>query len=95
VHGKNVLLEEILDWRPFDYYTMDVKPPVPLLKPFRVTCELEDTPEGTRVTEYSAPAPGFGQQLFFSITMRMMAGGMHQAVEALRSALRNAAAPQP
>jgi len=95
VHGKNVLLEEILDWRPFDYYTMDVKPPVPLLKPFRVTCELEDTPEGTRVTEYSAPAPGFGQQLFFSITMRMMAGPMQQAVEALRSTLRNAAAPQP
>jgi hypothetical protein len=89
-----VLLEEILDWRPFDYYTMDVKPPVPLLKPFRVTYALEDTPEGTRVTEYSAPAPGIGQQLFFSITMRMMAP-MQQAVEALRSALRKAAAPQP
>jgi hypothetical protein len=46
VHGKNVLLEEILERRAFDDYTMDVTRPVPLLKPFRVTYELEDTPEG-------------------------------------------------
>ncbi len=87
VHGKDVVLEEILDWRPFDYYTMEVKPPVPLLKPFRVTFELEDTPEGTRVTEYHAPAPGLGQRLAFSVASRMMAGNYRHAQEALRSAL--------
>ena len=92
VHGKNVVLEEILDWRPFDYYTVEVKPPMPLLKPFRVTFELEDTPVGTRVTEYNAPAPRLGQRLAFSMVMRMMAGNYRQGEEALRSALRDASA---
>jgi uncharacterized protein YndB with AHSA1/START domain len=91
VHGKNVVLEEILDWRPFDYYTVEVKPPMPVLKPFRMTFELEDTPDGTRVTEHHAPGPGFGQRLAFSMVMRMMAGNFRQAEESLRRAVAAAA----
>lgn len=94
VHGKNVVLEEILDWRPFDYYTLEVKPPMPMLKPFRVTFELEDGADGTRVTEYQVPAPGLGQRLAFAMATRMMSGKMRQAEDALRSVLRDAAATQ-
>jgi uncharacterized protein YndB with AHSA1/START domain len=95
IHGKGVVLEEILDWRPFDYYTIDAQLPFPFLKPMRVTYELEDAPDGTRVTEYSIPAPGFGQRLVFSIATRMLAGPMRQAYESLGSALAAAAGTTP
>jgi uncharacterized protein YndB with AHSA1/START domain len=87
VHGKDVVLEEILDWRPFDYYTVEVKPPMPLLKPIRVTLELEEVPDGTRVTEHWSPDPGFGQRLVFGMVMRMMAGKFTESEESLRSML--------
>ena len=87
VHGKGVVLEEVLDWRPFDYYTVEVKLPMPLLKPIRITYELEDAPDATRVTEYTAAASGFGQRLVFSVLNRMMAGTMNQARDSLQSAV--------
>jgi hypothetical protein len=95
VHGKDAVLEEILDWRPFDYFTIDRKTPMPFLKPMRVTYEFEDTPEGTRLTEYSSPAPGFGQRLAFSAMNRMIAGDMTKAYASLRSALAAAAGTTP
>ena len=95
VHGKNAVLEEILDWRPFDYFTIDRKSPMPILKPVRVTYELEDTPDGTRVTEYSVPAPGFGQRLAFSIMTRKLADHMRHAYESLGSALAAATEAAP
>jgi uncharacterized protein YndB with AHSA1/START domain len=95
VHGKDVVLEEILDWRPFDYYTVEAKLPMPFLKPMRTTYELEDADDGTRVTEYSVPAPGFGQRIAFSMMTRMMAGQMRQAYESLGSTLAAATATTP
>lgn len=93
IHGKDAVLEEVLDWRPFDYYTIERQQPVPLLKPIRVTFELEDTPEGTRVTEYATNSPGFGQRLAVSMVTRRMEGMMRRAQESLRSALAGAGAP--
>ena len=87
VHGKDAVLEEIVDWRPFDYYTIDRKVPMPFLGPMRTTYEFEDTPDGSRITEYSTPAPGFGQRLAFAAMNRIMAGEMRQAFQSLRSAL--------
>ena len=91
VHGKDVFLEEILDWRPFDYFTVEVKLPMPLLRPMRITFELEDTPEGTRVTEYMRHDPGLSQRLAFAMLMRMMGGKVKEQQNALRSALSEAA----
>ena len=95
VHGKNAILEEILDWRPFDYYTVESKLPMPLLKPIRITYELEDLSGGTRVTEYTAASPGFGQRIAFGMLMRMMAGRMTQAQESLRAVLAAADGTPP
>ena len=89
VHGKDVFLEEILDWRPFDYYTLEVRPPMPLLKPIRLTYELEEVADGTgtRVTEYTAPASGFGQRMLLRMVLRMMAGTFAESHASLRGAL--------
>jgi hypothetical protein len=92
VHGKNVTLEEILDWRPFDYYTVEIKPPMPLLKPFRITYELEDSPGGTRVTEISAPGNGFGQRFLIGMVGRMLAGEFARGEASFRAAVTAALA---
>jgi hypothetical protein len=96
VHGKNASLEEILDWRPFDYYTILNHVPMPLIKPMRMTYELEDVPGGTRVTEYVAPTEGFGQRFLVGMVGRMMAGVLARGQESLRAAIAAAAtAPAP
>ena len=87
VHGNGVVLEEILDWRPFDYYTVERKPPVPLLSPMRTTYELEDSAGGTLVTESTAPGRGFGQRLLARLFMRTLAPRMARGEVALRSAV--------
>jgi len=87
VHGKNASLEEILDWRPFDYFTIENHVPVPLLKPIRTTYELEDTPEGTRVTEFTEPSAGVGQRFLLRSAARAMAGQFARGQAALRSAV--------
>lgn len=94
-HGKGAVLEEILDWRPFDYFTIDRNVPMPFLKPIRITFELEDTPEGTRLTEYSVPAPGVGQRLAFAVMTRMQAPHMKRAYESLGAALSAATDETP
>jgi uncharacterized protein YndB with AHSA1/START domain len=91
VHGRNASLEEILDWRPFDYYTILNAVPMPLLKPMRMTFELEDVDGGTRVTEYIAHGAGFGQRFLVGILGRMVAAPRARGQEALRSALAAAA----
>lgn len=50
MHGKDAIIEEVLDWRPFDYFTMrsTIGTPVGPLKVLG-TFELEPTATGTRV----------------------------------------------
>jgi uncharacterized protein YndB with AHSA1/START domain len=96
VHGKGVMLEEILDWRPFDYYTVEMQLPMPMLKPLRMTYELEDTPDGagTRVTETTSHGPGIGQRIAFGLLWRMMAKSFAEAEESLRAAVAAEDAPR-
>ncbi len=51
MHGKDAVVEEILDWRPFDYFTMrsTMQTPDGPLKLINTT-ELEPTPTGTKVS---------------------------------------------
>ena len=50
MHGKDAIVEEVLDWRPFDYFTMRSTIGTPA-GPVKVlgTFELEPTTSGTRV----------------------------------------------
>ena len=50
IHGKEASVEEILDWRPPDHYTMRVQVPVPNAPKIRIAYILTETPEGTHVT---------------------------------------------
>jgi Polyketide cyclase / dehydrase and lipid transport len=57
MHGKSATIEEILDWRPYDYFTARTTVPTPM-GPVRfvVTTEFEPTPGGTIVHQrFGAP----------------------------------------
>jgi hypothetical protein len=47
VHGDRAILEEMLDWRPFDYFTL--RSTLPGLGSFVSTTELSATADGTRM----------------------------------------------
>jgi uncharacterized protein YndB with AHSA1/START domain len=50
VHGKDAIVEEILDWRPPDYFTMRWLMPIPNAPKVRSTYVLVATDDGTHVT---------------------------------------------
>jgi uncharacterized protein YndB with AHSA1/START domain len=88
VHGKNAFLEEVQDWRPFDYFTVDMYPPMPLIGPMRFTIELEDAPGGTWATERLVPLGGRTARLVFPVFRRMYAKAASESYETLREVLR-------
>jgi hypothetical protein len=50
IHGKDAIVEEILDWRPFEYWTMGVQFPAPGVPRFVMTDVLTPDDGGTRLT---------------------------------------------
>jgi uncharacterized membrane protein YfcA len=65
------VVEEVQDWRPFDYFTVDLHPPMPLIGPLRITTELEETADGTRVTERLIPLGGLKARAIMPLFKRM------------------------
>jgi hypothetical protein len=56
MHGKDAVLEEILDWRPYDYVTVRSAIPTPAgLLTMVSTTELEPTPDGATIHYRFAP----------------------------------------
>lgn len=49
MHGKDAVIEEVLDWRPFDYYTERSTMPAPGSPRVTFTYAFTDRPDGTRV----------------------------------------------
>jgi hypothetical protein len=59
VHGKDATVEEILDWRPFDYYTVRSTLPLPGGPKVLFTSMFTERPEGvTHVEIRVGKAPG-------------------------------------
>ena len=79
MHGKEEILEQILDWRPFDYVTLRSTmqtPGGPVA--FVNTLELEPTPDGTIVhMRFAPPATEREQEILAG--MRPMFEGMFEA----------------
>ena len=49
IHGKDAIVEEVLDWRPPDYFTMRWQMPIPNTPKIRSSDVLTETVEGTHV----------------------------------------------
>jgi uncharacterized protein YndB with AHSA1/START domain len=79
MHGQDDIIEQILDWRPFDYVTLRSTmqtPGGPVT--FANTLELEPTPEGTIVhMRFAAPETAREREILSG--MRAMFEGMFEA----------------
>jgi hypothetical protein len=49
MHGKEAIIEDVLDWRPFDYVTMSALVPMPGAPKFVLTYAFAEQPGGTRL----------------------------------------------
>jgi uncharacterized protein YndB with AHSA1/START domain len=57
VHGKDAVVEEILDWRPTDYFTLDWQMPIPGAPKVKTTYVLTDTTTGGTSVEMRMERP--------------------------------------
>jgi uncharacterized protein YndB with AHSA1/START domain len=63
IHGKGVIVEEVLDWRPFDYYTHRIA--VPMIGPWEMTVEFAAGEDGsTKTTMRARKLRGFRRLLW-------------------------------
>jgi hypothetical protein len=80
MHGKNASIEELLDWRPYDYYTLRNTVPTPL-GPIRFlqTMEFEPTPGGTIIHMRMAPPPTLKGRLLAKLMAPMLEKALREA----------------
>jgi hypothetical protein len=102
MHGKDAIIEEVLDWRPFDYFTIRSTMGTPL-GPIRflTTFELEPTADGTLIhMRFGAPTSKKEREIF-AHALPTFEGAFQANADALRSQMaaeleaRATAAPEP
>jgi uncharacterized protein YndB with AHSA1/START domain len=57
MHGKDAIIEELLDWRPPDYFTMSILLPMPGAPRIVMTRALQDRPNGATHLEFRVAKP--------------------------------------
>ena len=57
MHGKDAIIEEVVDWRPFDYFTISIRLPMPGTPAIVMTRALEDRPGGVTHLEMRVAKP--------------------------------------
>ena len=83
-HGKEAILEEVLDWRPFDYYTVTDYPKVPRGAKIVFTWALEDRPNGVTHLEMRVAKPKPKDKDFVDQYGAKFAEDFTKAIEILR-----------
>ena len=84
MHGANASLEEIVDWRPFDYLTFWNTVPTPMGSVrFLQTQEFEPTPEGTTVHLRFGPPETPEERVVLEQIAPMMAGALQASADLL------------
>jgi len=85
IHGENaVMVETVLDWRPFEYFTVEKQIREGVTMMFTVTTYLEPIPTGTRVrvhTRFSMDVPRAFLRPLCRLFLRMF--GIHQNYQRL------------
>ena len=80
MHGKNASVEELLDWRPYDYFTLRNTIPTPIGPVrFLMTTELEPTPSGTILHMRMAEPETRKSRLILKVMARTLDNGLRVA----------------
>jgi uncharacterized protein YndB with AHSA1/START domain len=85
MHGKHTNIEETLDWRPVDYFTVGIALPVPGAPRIVLTRALLDGPNGTTHLEFRIAKPKPKDKAFVDGATAKFTERMNQAIAGLRS----------
>ena len=104
VHGKDAIVEEVLDWRPPEYFTLRWQMPIPNAPKVRSTDVLTETAEGTHVEMRIERPRSAKDRAFLNAVLPQLEPGFRAGIEALvpllveemvRRAADMSAAPEP
>ena len=84
-HGKHTNIEETLDWRPVDYYTVGITLPVPGAPRIVMTRALLDAPDGTTHLEFRIAKPKPKDKAFVEGAGAKFAERLNVGIARLRS----------
>jgi uncharacterized protein YndB with AHSA1/START domain len=84
MHGRDAVVEEILDWRPFEYVTQRFQMPIPGMPKMTMTEQFEAIEGGTRVTARTARVRGAKARLITPFVSAMFTRTFESSAEALR-----------
>jgi Protein of unknown function (DUF2652)/Polyketide cyclase / dehydrase and lipid transport len=89
MHGRNASIEELLDWRPYDYFSLrnTIHTPAGPVS-FLQTTEFEPTPDGTIVHMRTAAPDSLRERVLLRLAGRMMARAFKAAEVALTEQIR-------
>ena len=88
MHGKDAIIEELLDWRPFDYFTMSTLLPIPGAPKMVMTRAVQDRPNGTTHLEMRIAKPKPKDTAFVDQAAAKFKEDMTKAIETLRQILK-------
>ena len=89
VHGKDAIVEEILDWRPFDYQTVRATMPDPSLPKVVMQDVLTPLPDGRTRVEVRVGRPLPGDEAAFEALFEMLEPTIVQGAAALAAILES------
>jgi hypothetical protein len=87
MHGRDAIIEELLDWRPFDYFTLSVLLPMPGAPKVVMTRALQDLPNGATRLEMRIAKPKPKDRVLFDQIATKFKEDVTMAIESLRRIL--------
>jgi len=87
MHGKDAIIEELLDWRPFDYFTLSALLPMPGAPKVVMTRAVKDLPNGATHLEMRIAKPKPKDRVFFDQIATKFKEDVTKAIESLRRIL--------
>jgi hypothetical protein len=87
MHGKDAIIEELLDWRPFDYFTLSAQLPIPGAPKVVMTRALRDLPNGATHLEMRIAKPKAKDKAFLDQVAPKFAEDVTKGIATLRQLL--------
>jgi hypothetical protein len=84
MHGKDAIVEEVLDWRPFDYFTVNALLPVPGAPKIMLTHAFQDRTNGATQIEMRVAKPKPKDQAFVDQAVAKFKESITGAIGSLR-----------
>jgi uncharacterized protein YndB with AHSA1/START domain len=89
MHGKDAIIEELLDWRPFDYFTLSAQLPIPGAPKVIMTRALREQADGTTHLEMRIAKPKAKDKAFLDQVAPKFADDVTKGIATLQQLLKD------